>query len=152
MTFEEYVNNLKRKITNKDNLLFVCIGNSNILWDSIGPLVGSNLKKSIGKKLVIGDLEKNICNKTDLIYYYPRLKNKFIIAIDTALTQINLYEEIFITNAPIIMGKAFNKNKGTVGNIGIKIAISDIKNVNYNYVKYMENFISKGITKIFLDI
>ena len=140
MTFEEYVINLKRKIINKKNLLFVCIGNSKILWDSIGPIIGSNLKQTIGEKYVIGDLKNNICNKLDLVNYYPKLRKKFIIAIDTAITEEYLSGEIFITNNPIIMGNAFNKNRGIIGDISIKIGLSTI-NINKYYIENMAKFV-----------
>ena len=59
MEFEEYVNTLKRKIkTNQKEILFICIGTSKVLGDSIGPLVGSYLKEKIGSKKVLGDIKK----------------------------------------------------------------------------------------------
>ena len=146
MNFEEYVKNLKRKLAyNKKEILFVCIGTSKVLWDSIGPFVGSYLKQKINEKQVLGDMNKNICSKWDLIYNYSKLKNKFIIAIDTAFVSEKVSEQIFISNNPLVMGLAVNKNKGIIGNISIKIAISDLKLVNYEYVNYISEFIGRGI-------
>lgn len=146
MNFEEYVENLKRKLSyNKKEILFVCIGTSKVLWDSIGPLVGSYLKQKINKKQVLGDINKNICSKWDLIYNYHKFRNKFIIAIDTAVVSKKYSEQIFISNMPLTMGLAVNKNKGIIGNISIKIAISDFKLVNYEYVNYISEFIGRGI-------
>ena len=64
--FSEYVTNLKRKIrVSKEETIFVCIGSNDVVWDSIGPNVGSFLKKNLGEKYVIGDLQRNICNQKD---------------------------------------------------------------------------------------
>ena len=86
MNFEEYVSILKRKLyLNKNNLVFICIGNSEILWDSIGPKVGSYLKYINRKINVIGTENNNICSKLDLIKYKTQIKDKFLIAIDVGL-------------------------------------------------------------------
>ncbi|MFR2196937.1 MAG: DUF1256 domain-containing protein, partial [Clostridia bacterium] len=72
------------------------------------------------EKYVIGDLENNICSQKDLKSYYPIVKNKFVVAIDSAITENNLSGEIFVTEKPIVMGMGVYQNKGIVGNIGIK--------------------------------
>ena len=115
MNFEEYVKNLKRKIkVDKKQIIFVCIGTSEVIWDSIGPLVGSYLKEEFKYKNVIGDLNNNICSKKDLINYYNKIKNKYIVAIDTAISSNELAGRIFISNTPIVMGLGVNANKGTI--------------------------------------
>lgn len=144
--FREYVNNLKRKIKgSKEETLFVCIGNGKIIWDSIGPLVGTYLKERIGEKKVLGDISHNICDKKDLIYYYPRMKNKFIIAIDSAISNKGVNGEIFVGNGPIIMGLGMNRNKGRIGDISIKAGISDIEKISKRDVKIISETIGRGI-------
>lgn len=147
MIFEEYVSILKRKIQLQKNLIFVCIGTSEILWDSIGPLVGSYLKKKIDNKYVIGDMEKNICSNNDLIKYYSKLKNRYIVAIDVALNN-ELKNDIYITNKAISMGIAFNNNKGDIGNLSIKAGISNWKTITYSEVENLARFISNGILSL----
>ena len=74
--FSEYANTLRRKMKfSKEETIFVCIGSNKVVWDSIGPYVGSILKEKIGEKYVIGDLENNICSQKDLKSYYPIVKN-----------------------------------------------------------------------------
>ena len=144
--FFEYVNILKRKIkVNKNKVVFVCIGTKDVIGDSIGPMVGSYLKCKIGSKNVVGDIENNICSKSDLIYYYPRIKNKFIIAIDSALSTRDIEGEIFISEKPLVMGLGINDNKGIIGDLSIKAGISDINIRNEKYIKKMSNIIGKGI-------
>lgn len=145
---KEYVNNLKIKINaNKRDITFVCIGTKEIIWDSIGPEVGSYLKSQIEPKKVIGDLEHNICSEIDLINNYSKIKNKYIIAIDTAISSKELEGEIFINNTPIIMGLGINKNKGIIGDLSIKASICNLKKVDKKYVKNISEFIGKGICK-----
>lgn len=143
--FSEYVFNLKRKIkVPKEKVIFVCIGSNKVIWDSIGPKVGSILKKQIGNKYVIGDIRSNICSEKDLIAYHSKIKEKYIIAIDSALEKEFLHGEIFVTEKPIVMGLGVNRNKGKIGDIGIKIAIN--KNlVNRKTIEQISEKVARGI-------
>ncbi len=144
--FIEYVNNLKRKINvNKKDVLFICIGTKEILGDSIGPRVGTYLIKKIGKEKVIGDIENNICSNIDLINHYSKMKDKFIVAIDSAISNEKLDGEIFITESPIVMGQSLNKNKGIIGDIGIKVAISNLNFIDKSYVELISRQVGQGI-------
>lgn len=147
MNFREYVSILKRKIKTKEQVIFVCIGTSDILWDSVGPLVGSYLKEKIQNKYIIGDMNRNICNKKDLIFYYPRLKNKYIVAIDVAINN-QLHNDIYVSNNYISMGTALNKNKGNIGNLSIKAGISNWQSITLPEVKDIAQFIARGILRI----
>lgn len=147
MQFNEYVNLLKRKIkADKNNILFLCIGTSDILWDSIGPFVGDYLEKRIGPRYVLGNRYNNICCQSDLEKYKIKIKNKYIVAIDTALTKTNLEGEIFINNKPIILGLGINKNKGAIGNCSIKVCTTCC--IDMDYVKNISRFIGSGICEI----
>lgn len=149
---EDYVNNLRRKIkVNKKEILFVCIGTNEIIGDSIGPLVGSYLKKRIGKNKVIGDINHNICSKKDLLYYYPKIRHKFIIAIDSAIASKELAGKIFVSNNPIIMGLGINKNKGVIGDVSIKASISELEKMDKQYVNHISEMIGKGIMIALFD-
>lgn len=146
MRFEEYVSILKRKIyLNKKNLAFICIGNSEVLWDSIGPKVGTYLKNINGKINVIGTENNNICSKLDLIKYQTQIKDKFLIAIDVGIIDTLIPNDIYITNGSIEIGSAFNKNKGKIGNLSIKAGISNWRNIKKEEINYISNFISQGI-------
>ena len=147
MSFEEYVRVLKRKIKAQNNVLFVCIGTSDILWDSVGPLVGSFLKENINNRYVIGDTNNNICSKYDLMCYNSIIKDKFIIAIDTAISNSSK-NEIYVTNSYISMGSAFNNNKGNIGDLSIKAEISYWQSITFSEVKDIAKFITNGILTI----
>ena len=147
MQFYEYVNLLKRKIiVEKNKLLFICIGSTDVIWDSIGPFTGNYLETRIGAKYVLGDTNNNICSRQDLIKHYCKIKNKYIVAIDSALTNKDLEGEIFIDNKPITLGLGIKKNKGIIGDSSIKICSSRFAGANY--VKKMAEFIGKGICEL----
>ena len=146
-----YVTNLKRKIKhiNQNDILFICIGTKEIIWDSIGPIIGSKLKQKIGKDKVIGSLEKNICSKKDIEKYENILKNKFLIAIDSALGDNKYFGNVFISNGPIYMGKGINEYKGKVGDISIKPVVKKI--VKQKDILNLSNFVIDGIIQAFYN-
>ena len=144
MKFRDYVSILKRKIQTIENIVYVCIGSSRYLWDSVGPLVGNLLKEKLNNKLILGDMNKNICDKKDLLLHYPKLKNKYIVAIDTAINN-ELKNDIYINNDCISMGTAFNNNKGNIGNVSIKAGISNWQSITISEVKDIAQFIARGI-------
>ena len=149
MNFNEYVKILNRKLkdNNKDKI-FICIGNSSISWDSIGPKVGTNLEKANKKISCIGSEKNNICSKYDLIKYYPKIQNKYIIAIDVAITGMYKKNDIYITNTAISIGSAFNISKGIIGNLSIKAALSNWQNIKKDEINYIAEFISQGIYEV----
>ena len=144
--FRNFSDSLKRKIkVSNSKILFVCIGTSTNIADSIGPLVGSYLKQYVEDNMVLGDMKNNIQNKFDLMYNYQKIKNKFVIAIDSAIVSKNLDGEIFIINKPLTMGLALNKNKGAIGDISIKIGISSLEIKDKYYIDKLAKFVSKNI-------
>ena len=152
MNFEEYVRILNRKIVRipKDKIVFVCIGNSNVLWDSIGPKIGSYLKEKASVKNIYGDIKSNICSMWDFIKIYPKIRNKYIIAIDTAICDSNLNGKIFINNNPIVMGRAIGRNNGIIGDLSIKIGISKfyINKLDLNFIEEKVKLIGKIINNV----
>lgn len=146
MKFNEYVDILNRKVLNTNKkLAIICIGNSDILWDSIGPKVGSYLIKANRNLNVFGNEKYNICEKKDLLKYTLKLNKKFIIAIDSAKGNEN---DIYISNSQIKMGNAFNNNNGEIGDLGIKASFSNLENINKFQVNETVKFIAEGILKI----
>lgn len=146
--FDDFVKNLSRKIKiKKECLLFLCIGSNDIIWDSIGPLIGTNLQKKIDSKYVLGDIKNNIINNKDLIDNYSKIKGKYIIAIDSAISEEEIAGQIFVSNKPLIMGLGVNSIKGVVGNLSIKIAMCNSDKITRKYVDNLAKFIASGITQ-----
>lgn len=150
--FNDFEESLKRKIkVDKNSLLFLCIGTSDVIWDSVGPVIGSYLKRYISKEFVLGDVQNNIISMHDLMYYYPRIKDRFVIAIDSAMCSENLSGEIFISDKPLVMGLGVNNNKGIVGDMSIKVAVSDSKKITKKYVDNLAKVIAGEIAKFFKE-
>ena len=145
-SYEKYVSVHKRKINNKrENLLFVCIGTNKVIYDSIGPLVGSYLIRQIDKNMVIGNMKKTFCNKIDFICNYPKIIGKFVVAIDVAVAKNKEHEEeIFISDNPIIMGLALT---APISSAAIKVVIPEPNSIDETYVKNRAKFVSKGIVE-----
>jgi len=107
--------------TYKPNSLIVNIGTNSLLYDSVGPLVGTMLKEQDDLLYdIIGTLEEpidfsNIGEKINLIKEtYPK---NFIIGIDAAVSSCTGY--ISFCNGPIYPGSGIGKKAKPVGDISI---------------------------------
>lgn len=111
---------------NLDNILFLCIGDSNIIGDSLGPLIGSFIQKnknSIKKNInieVIGTMELPIGYKKINNIIRNIEENTFIIMIDSALGSENNIGKIIIDSSNLCAGKGLNKGKCLNGDITIR--------------------------------
>lgn len=147
MEYEEFIFHLNRKLKNiNKEIVYVCIGSSKIIWDSVGPRVGTLLKNELNN--VVGDMKNNFNSKKDYLLNYKYLKNKYIVAIDSAFIDKKIKEEVFITNESMIMGAGINKNIGKIGDLSIK-AIINKKNIeNEKEINSLSEFIANGIKSL----
>ncbi len=123
-----------------NNILFLCIGNSNIIGDSLGPLIGSFLQR----------YKKDICNNTNIDIVgtlskpigYSNINNSFkksilkeeyskIVIIDSALGTEKNIGKILINNSKLCAGNGVNIGKNLYGDIIIK----GIVGKNHNNIK-----------------
>ena len=143
---QDFSINLKRKIYKQNKkIAFVCIGTNKVIGDSLGPRVGSYLKSTTNLE-VFGDLKNNVCNKEDIKIISHKLRNKYIIAIDSALSNYDDIGEIYITNKSLKLAEGLNIDKGTIGNICIKAVVA--RNMNDSY----KNFLSlKSVDSCFIE-
>lgn len=145
-----FIRILERKIPNdKSKVMFICIGTKENKADSIGPLIGSYLKIFLDKNMVLGDLKNNIVDRKDIYRYSSILEGKYLVAIDTAIDENVIPGEVFINENPIIMGKAIKKNKGCIGNLGIKITLPSLNFENDIYIHDLSFNIAKKIFSVF---
>ena len=155
---DEIVLNLRRKIyKEKRKIVFVCIGTNRVAGDSLGPLVGSYLKSNSNLE-VFGDLSKNICEKKDLEIIRDRLKNRCVVAIDSAISDYGCLGEVFITSNPLKVAVGLNNDKGIVGDISIKGIVAEnkydpyenfiaLRNSNIDFIQSLAIVISQGIKR-----
>lgn len=124
------------------SILFICIGDSKIIGDSLGPVIGSTLnknKKNI-EKLYHINIETIGTIENPLIYSNVKEKalsiNKkynLTVIIDSALGNKNHIGKIIITSNKIDVGKGTNVGRTLEGDIIIKgIVAEDLKNIRKN--------------------
>lgn len=154
---DELSNRLYKILKTKRPIVFVCIGTDRSTGDSLGPLVGENLKSLISSDFhLYGTLEnpihaKNLKETLDEIhnkYTYP-----YIIAIDASLGKIDSIGNIIVENKPITPGAAMNKKLPKVGDLSITgivnvsgaLEFMVLQNTRLYTVMHLANIISYGI-------
>ena len=138
--------------------ILVCIGSDLVLGDSLGPLVGTLLKKKGIRSYIYGTLNFPITAK-EVDYARTYLKqmhpSSIIIAIDAAIGSADDVGLIRVLNKGLKPGLGVDKNLGTVGDnsiIGI-VAGKSLQNYNLfnmtrlNLIYKMADQISEGIAK-----
>lgn len=165
----EFSNILKSKQQNK-NIIFLCIGTNLVTGDSIGPIVGTNLKndlKNITKFKselyltnrnieVLGDMSNNISynNIEDNIKNISN--DNFIIVIDSALSTEDNIGKIFVHNRGLKYAESLKRKNNLIGDMSIKAVVGKntknrlknfkvLKNTSTKRILAMSNFVSKGI-------
>lgn len=129
------ISDLLPEQSNKD-IVIICIGTDRSTGDSLGPLIGSNLRARKLKYFhIYGTLEEPVhaVNLEDKITeIYERHDHPFVIAIDACLGRSTSVGMISIADGPVKPGAAVNKNLPPVGDIHI----NGIVNVG-GYMEYM---------------
>ncbi|ABY91752.1 spore protease YyaC [Thermoanaerobacter brockii subsp. lactiethylicus] len=111
------------------NSVFLCIGTDKFISDSLGPIVGNLLTKSLPPTyFVYGTLKRPIhaINLEENIKYIKKKHpNSKIIAIDASLGDKESIGKISIKKAPLYPGKGVGKMLPPVGDISI-VGIVDV--------------------------
>lgn len=138
------------------NPVFLCVGNSGIVGDCFGPLVGEFLTKKYGIKQVFGNLCHNITSK-NLEVECDKIKTLFpdskIVVVDAALSQPeNVGMVKFLTTGCIPACGTNFKIVGDFSLLGLTCssgisAMGFLKTVKFNMVLEMANFVAKTISQ-----
>ncbi|MCQ2387739.1 MAG: spore protease YyaC [Clostridia bacterium] len=143
---------------NKKKPIFVCIGSDLVLGDSLGPLIGTLLKKQKLNSYIYGTLNFPITAK-EIFYVKKYIKamhpDSVVIAIDAAVGTQEDVGLIKISNCGLKPGLGVNKNLGVVGDISIiGIVAEKCKDNNnlfnltrLNLIYKVSEVISEGIEK-----
>ena len=148
------------KNCNKQNKrpIVVCVGSDLVLGDSLGPLIGTMLKRRNTPAYVYGTLSAPItakeisCAKTHLKMMHP---NCFVLAIDAAVGNVEDVGLIKVSDKGLKPGLGVDKRLGILGDcsiIGI-VAGKSLQNYNLfnatrlNLIYKMAEEISKGVSK-----
>ena len=141
--------------------IFVCVGSDLVLGDSLGPLVGTFLRKKNLCTYIYGTLNATITAKeveyakTYISLMHP---NSVVIAVDAAIGNGDDIGLIKIMNKGIKPGLGVDKKLGTIGDIGIIgiVAEKSLQNFNLynltrlNLVFKMAEVIADGIEEYIL--
>lgn len=142
----------------KEIPVIICVGSDLVLGDSLGPLVGTLLKKRNVRAYIYGNLNYPITAKeVDYAKTYIKQmhKNSFILAIDAAVGEEDDIGLIKAINKGLKPGLGAGKNLSTIGDasiIGI-VATKSVKNHNLfnltrlNLVYRLAEKIADGIDK-----
>ena len=145
---------------NKNNYMpiFICVGSDLVLGDSLGPLVGTMLKKKKLKTYIYGNLNFPITAK-EVEYARTYLKqihpNSISIAIDAAIGEKDDVGLIRVLDKGLKPGLGVDKNLGKVGDLSIVGIVASKSKQNYdlfnltrlNLVYKMAEIIADGIEK-----
>ena len=136
--------------------LFICVGSDLVLGDSLGPLVGTLLKKNKVSSYVYGTLNYPITAK-EIEYAKKYLKvmhpDCISVAIDAAVGASDDIGLIRIANKGLKPGLGVEKNLSVIGDISIVGIVSEKSLKNYslfnltrlNLVYKMAEQIAEGI-------
>ena len=138
--------------------IFICIGSDLVLGDSLGPLIGTILKKKNVKSYVYGTLNFPITAK-EIDYARTYVKqmhpNSQTISIDSAVVNDEDIGLLKVYNKGLKPGLGVDKNLGVVGDVSIVgiVAAKSLKNYNLfnftrlNLIYKMAETIAEGIEK-----
>jgi putative sporulation protein YyaC len=104
-------------------LIILCIGTDRSTGDSLGPMIGTLLKKNNGLPATIfGNIDNPVhaSNLDQMIeHIYKNHRNPFIIAIDAGLGKKSSVGYIDVKKGPLKPGSGVNKKLSEVGNMHI---------------------------------
>ncbi len=141
--------------------VIICFGSDLAVGDSLGPIIGSELKDKLqGKAYVYGSLESPITAKEVKTVFntvnnlHPKSK---ILVIDAAVGDVNDVGKIKIKDSGIKPGEGINKDLEKIGDVSIIGIVSNKKNpknaiyneTRFSLVKKISNVIIKGILEYF---
>ena len=123
------------------NLVFLCIGTTKIIGDSVGPKVGDKLKDLNVNAYVYGNTARQVTalNVDDYAKMIKqRHKDDTVVVIDSALGKIGDVGTIKVTRNGIKPGGAFDKDKQRIGDIGILAVVGDAEGARMKELKTRE--------------
>ena len=115
--------------------IIICIGSDLVLGDSLGPLVGTLLKKKGVGVYVYGTLNYPITAKEienvqkHLKHMHP---NSILVAVDAAVGLKDDVGNIRVVNKGLKPGTGVNKNLGEIGDVSIIGVVAGKSKENYD--------------------
>lgn len=115
-----------------DNYVFVCIGTSKLIADSLGPRVGEKLEeyfKGNPRVQVFGTMKNPVHfkNANTVLKKLENAKKKNVILVDSALALEAPIGNTYIGRGGIEIGRAYGKSFYFPGNVNFKTVIENQK-------------------------
>ena len=136
------------------NKIILCIGTSDCIGDSLGPMVGEHLYNNINKSniYIYGNLKNNITYKNINIILNKlntQIKRHYIILVDSALSNKNYIGKIIVSKNKMVIGGALDKQNYQLGDLSIKGIVGENK---YNCIENYDelNNVSMKLIKNYL--
>ncbi len=156
LTKDRIAEALRACLKSEKTPIIVCIGSDLVLGDSLGPLVGTMLKKKNLETYVYGTLNHPITAKeVEYARKYIKLMhpNSMIIAIDAAVGDEDDVGLLRLLNKGLKPGLGVNKNLSAIGDLSIIGIVAEKSSQNFklfnltrlNLVYKMAETIADGI-------
>lgn len=139
------------------NKVFLCIGTTECIGDSIGPRVGAILNQNIENKnnIIIGNLKENLNYSNineKLNTVYKKIDNPYIIVIDSALSNKEYIGNVIINRDAMVIGNSLKHGKIIKGNLFINGIVGEHKNNKLENYKTLNTINKVVIEKIVNEI
>lgn len=146
-------------VPHRQPIVFVCIGTDRSTGDSLGPLIGTHLKKhqlqdlhlygTLDEPVHAMNLQESIC-EIDRVYDSP-----YIVAIDACLGQMSSVGCITVADGPVKPGAGVQKDLPSLGhmhitgivNVGGFMEYFVLQNTRLSVVMRMSEIISHSIVR-----
>lgn len=138
---------------NYEELVIVCIGSDKLIFDSLGPFIGTNLSKNNLNNIYIYGTLNNPINALNIERQVLKIKrkhpNSIILAIDACLGKTKDIGKIKIAKEPIHPGRGLKIYLPPVGDYSIKAitANSHTDIVRLNLISELSDVICNSILK-----
>jgi len=150
------------RVPSRRQIVFVCIGTDRSTGDSLGPLVGTHLKKLPYSDLnVFGTLEEPVhamnlsetVENIDAIFHDP-----YVVAVDACLGQVSSIGSITVADGPVKPGAGVQKQLTPVGdmhitgivNVGGFMEYFVLQNTRLSLVMAMSETIARSLFRALL--
>lgn len=146
-------------------IVFLCVGTSSVIGDSLAPVVGDYLTKSNLPCFVYGTTKNNVNKKNlpvFLDFIHKTHPNCILITVDSGLSKTLPIGTVKVKNGGASIGKIANPLAKPVGNIGIVGVVNNydtdtfeaLQCVNTHFIlefgQYMANFIINSIKMLYM--
>ena len=169
--YTNFVKELQKCLTDVkedySNFVILCIGTDEVIGDSIGPTIGSRLKRMENDYFKIyGELKKTLdfFNAKEVINsVYKNYEKPYIVTIDAALSNSNRVGDIILNKGYMKIGKALERSICFYSNININCIVgrnfgtkeSNLKELikaDEKSILEMSELVSLGIKKVLEEV